>query len=166
MSGSFVKKEKGQSLVEMAISFTLLLVIIGGIIDLGMLFYTYLSLRDVAQEGAIYGSYVPTDQSGIYSRIKNSASWPIDSTQITNITVTCNGSNPCVVSTTDSCPGQKITVRVIYNYQPLLPMFSAITSGGPFSLNATVTDTILSSSNTINYFETHSGSGSCSLSPN
>ena len=141
-------REKGQSLVEMAISFTLLLVLIGEIIDLGMLFYTYLSLRDTAQEGAIYGSYDPTNNVNILSRIHASASWPIQASSITNITVTCNGSL-CATNTADSCPGKAITVQLLYNYQPLLPMLSTITGGGPLTLNATVTDTILNSDPTV-----------------
>jgi Flp pilus assembly protein TadG len=153
MKNNISSKEKGQSLVEMAISFTFLLVLVGGIVDLGMLFYTYLSLRDTAQEGAIYGSYEPTNTGNIIARVQASASWPIDASKITNITVRCNG-NPCVTTNTSSCPGQAISVQVLYNYQPLLPMLSTITGGGPLSLNATVTDTILNSDPTIAYLKT------------
>ena len=53
------RKEQGQSLVELALSLTLLLLLLGGAIDLGRMFFTYIALRDAAQEGAIYGSYCP-----------------------------------------------------------------------------------------------------------
>ncbi len=150
MNQNRTSQEKGQSLVELAISFTFLLVILGGIVDLGMMFYTYLSLRDTAQEGAIYGSYDPTNKSEIKARIQASSGWPIDASKITNISIYCNGEgNACLVSNINSCPGNAITVKVLYNYQPLLPMLSTITGGGPFSLNATVTDTILNSDATI-----------------
>lgn len=145
-------RQKGQSLVELAISFTFLLIIFGGIVDLGMMFYTYLSLRDTAQEGAIYGSYDPTNSSQIVSRIKTSQKWPIDATNITNITITCNGSYTCAVNTVNSCPGKKITVQVLYNYQPLLPILGTITGGSPITLNSNVTETILNSQATLSYF--------------
>ncbi len=146
----FLYHEKGQSLVEMAISFSFLFILLGGIIDLGMMFYTYLSLRDTAQEGAIYGSYDPTNSTGIINRINQSASWPIDASSITAINIQCNGVSPCTINTTDTCPGKAITVQVLYNYQPLLPIISTITGGQPIALNASVTDTILNSDATVN----------------
>src|SRR5512146_688865 len=99
------RKEKGQSLVEMSIGFTLLLLIVGGIFDLGMMFYSYISLRDTAQEGAVYGSYNPIDSNGIVSRIHSSAAFPIDSAGLNDITVLCDGV-ACSQENIHSCPGK------------------------------------------------------------
>lgn len=152
--------EKGQSLVEVALTFTFLLLLVGVVIDLGMMFYTYLSLRDIAQEGAIYGSYSPvlsdslptthpTSSDEIYQRIIDAAKFPINSAQIQpgDITVTCNG-NICAAPTTDTCPGQKITVQIIYDYRFITPLLGMVYDQN-IPLNSTVTDTILSSDATI-----------------
>ncbi len=38
----------------------ILLFLVGGIVDLGRGFFTYMALRDAVQEGALYGSINPT----------------------------------------------------------------------------------------------------------
>src|SRR5450759_873833 len=91
MPPSIPPKEKGQSLVELALVFTLLLILLSGIIDLGSMFYTYTALQDTAQEGAIYASTHPTDPTAIADRIKQSASSPIDALNIFDITEKCSG---------------------------------------------------------------------------
>src|SRR3990172_7625765 len=60
--------ERGQSLTEAAIFITLLMVVLAGLIDLGRMYYTYLSLKDAAAEGAAYGSMEPTDLLEIEAR--------------------------------------------------------------------------------------------------
>jgi Flp pilus assembly protein TadG len=150
---SHVKKEKGQSLVELAISFLLLLLILGGIFDLGSMFYTYLALRDTAQEGVIYGSYNPIDETGITNRIHASALWPIAAAQISDINIHCCSaattgactSGTCTTTSATSCQGQKITVQVIYNYKLIMPVIGSLTGWQAIPLNASVTNTILES---------------------
>jgi hypothetical protein len=46
--------EKGQSLVEMALALPLLLLILAGLLDLGRVYFTYLTIQDAATEGASY----------------------------------------------------------------------------------------------------------------
>ena len=48
------KSEKGQAMVEMALVLPILLLLIGGIMDFGWLFYHQLSLANAAREGARY----------------------------------------------------------------------------------------------------------------
>ncbi len=52
-------KEHGQSLVELALTITILMVLLAGTIDLGRAFFTWLAMRDAAQEGASFGSINP-----------------------------------------------------------------------------------------------------------
>jgi Flp pilus assembly protein TadG len=148
MLPSFTRKEKGQSLVELAMVFTLLLLLFTGIIDVGSMFYTYTALRDTSQEGAIYGSLHPTDQSLIADHIKKSANYPIDSSNITDISVTCSGA-ACVPSNIYSCQGQKVTVEVRYTYNLIMPIIPVIIGHQSIVLSAVVTDTILQSPDTI-----------------
>ncbi len=53
------RKEKGQSLVELAIILPLLLLILLGIIDFGRVFYSYVTITNASREGARYGALHP-----------------------------------------------------------------------------------------------------------
>ncbi|HSB66646.1 MAG TPA: TadE family protein, partial [Anaerolineales bacterium] len=62
-------KEAGQSMVELALTITLLMMLLAGTIDLGRAFFTWLAMRDAAQEGASYGTFHPSDLNGIRNRV-------------------------------------------------------------------------------------------------
>ncbi len=47
--------ERGQSLVELALTLPLLLIILFGTIDLGRLFFAYVTITNASREGARYG---------------------------------------------------------------------------------------------------------------
>ncbi len=63
-----INHEKGQSLVEFAVSLSVILLLLAGVVDLGRMFFYYISMRDAAQEGVLYGSAYPSDCSQIQSR--------------------------------------------------------------------------------------------------
>jgi Flp pilus assembly protein TadG len=130
------KYEQGQSLVELALSLTLLLLLLGGAIDLGRMFFTYIALRDAAREGAIYGSYCPNDVSGITSRVQNSATGPVDSTGFTV--------DGIILDTSPPVPGSGITVRVTFNFEVSMPFLGAAIGKQSFPMSAVVSNTILS----------------------
>ena len=58
------QNERGQSMVELALTITFLMILLAGTIDLGRAFFTWQALRDAAQEGASYGSFKPADVGG------------------------------------------------------------------------------------------------------
>jgi Flp pilus assembly protein TadG len=60
--------QRGQSLVEFAVSLTILLILVAGIFDAARALFTYLSLRDAAQEGALYASIDPANNADIVQR--------------------------------------------------------------------------------------------------
>ena len=142
------RKEKGQSLVELSFVFTLLLLLVGGVIDLGSIYYSSIALRDTTQEGAIYGASHPDDITGITNRITKSASFPINASQITDITVTCDGAS-CAPTNTNSCQGHVIAIEVTYNYNLIMPLIPIFIGRQTIPLTSTVTATILDSKNTI-----------------
>ena len=72
LSGSS-KTERAQSLVELAISFPVVLLLLLGTLDFGMALYSFLVLRDAAQEGALYGSFNPNNRVETESRARNIA---------------------------------------------------------------------------------------------
>jgi hypothetical protein len=54
----------------MAISMSLLMIVLAGVLDVGRIYYTFLSLKDAAAEGAAYGSIAPGDLGGIEARVR------------------------------------------------------------------------------------------------
>ncbi len=50
------KKEKGQALVEFALTFTLFLVLVFGIFEVGRLMFYFIAINTAAREGARFGS--------------------------------------------------------------------------------------------------------------
>lgn len=63
------RSERGQSLVELALSMPLLLLLMLGTLDVGRLFFDYIELRNAVREGAGYGAHFPTDNSGMRDRV-------------------------------------------------------------------------------------------------
>src|SRR5438034_10261274 len=54
------RRQRGQSLVEFAVSSTVLLLLAMGLIDLSVAFYFSVSLQDAAREGARHGAWFNT----------------------------------------------------------------------------------------------------------
>lgn len=143
------KTERGQSLVELAISLVVLLFILSGIVEFGLAFFQFVQLRDAAQEGALYGSTKPDDVAGIFDRVEGSSNTPIDlPTAITDGTVTVEIKvNGYLSGTTDyanrACEGNAIEVHVAYTHHVFMPFMCPVIGICDIPLNARVTDTIL-----------------------
>ena len=63
-------EESGQSLIELAISLVILLILLSGIVDLGRVSFYYIAMRDAAQEGATFGSIYPNQCYAIEDRVR------------------------------------------------------------------------------------------------
>lgn len=134
------KHERGQSLVEFAISLTAILILLAGAVDFGIGLFHYIAMRDAAQEGALYGSMNPDNTAGIRERAANSAG---DGELIDRLYD--NGAGPLEINISYSgshCEGNGITVSVDYDYPISMPFISAFV-GDFIHLRASVTDTIL-----------------------
>jgi Flp pilus assembly protein TadG len=155
-----IKHERGQSLVEMAISITFILFLLAGAVEFGIAFFQFVQLRDAAQEGALYGSITPyidsnnnkaydngepVNQAGVTTRVRAASNSPIDLTDTTQVTVTVSvtpsGGKPCEGMTGGEPHG--IRVQVSFNHTVFMPFMSGFI-GNTIPLNAEVTDTILS----------------------
>lgn len=130
-------REKGQSLVEMSVSLTVILLLLAGMFDLGFAFFDYIALRDAVQEGAMYGSINPMDTAGIEARIRHSSSAPLDLATATALDA------PVVTVTGNACAGGAITVRLTYHYRIVMPFLGSILGSQTIPLTAVVTHTIL-----------------------
>jgi Flp pilus assembly protein TadG len=130
-----IQSERGQSLVELAISLVILLYLLGGAVEFGMAFFQFVQLRDAAQEGALYGSMNPDDSPGIIDRVQDSSGSPIDLTTITP-SITYSSSN--------HCEGEGITVALSFDHEIFMPFIPQLIGTSTIPLTASVTDTILS----------------------
>ena len=129
------QSEKGQSLVEMAMSLVILMLLVGGVVDMGRAFFTFMALRDSVQEGALYGSINPTLTQEIKNHVLNSSNMVPDMIASDDITVTVVGT---------ACTGNGIRVTAIYPDFPITMPFMGAILGQTIPISATVVDTILS----------------------
>ncbi len=130
------ESERGQSLVEVAVSVTFLMLLVAGIVDFGIAFFSYVALQDAAQEGAIYGSINPTDTAGIIERVRSSSAYPVDlsDTSAVQVEVSILG---------EACQGGQVKVVVSYAHSICTPFLSAILGSQTIPITASMTDTIL-----------------------
>lgn len=130
------ESERGQSLTELAVSFTLLVIILAVTVDLGRVFFSFIAIREAAEEGALYGSLNPADNGGIIARTRSSSTAPVDLNNTSNVAVAINvfGS---------PCAGNTLRVRVTYTYTLTMPMVSTFIGSQTFPLVANATTTIL-----------------------
>jgi Flp pilus assembly protein TadG len=145
------KNQKGQSLVEFALTLILIMTLLAGAVDLGSAFFIFIELRDAAQEGALYGAtaaVVDANNNGkfdagealnsgaIETRVRQSSTSPADLTDITTTTVS-------IYTTGDPCAGNAITVEITYNYTLAMPLIGGILGTQTIPIRAEMTDTIL-----------------------
>jgi Flp pilus assembly protein TadG len=151
-SKSFSRSSRGQSLTELGLTMVIILTLLAGAVDFGSAFFDYISLRDAAQEGALYGSIAPIidanndgkynvgeslNTTAIQNRVRQSSSQPVDLSTITPTVVIINPPSNY------PCAGGSITVSVTYNYQISMPFVGAILGTQTIPLTAVMTDTIL-----------------------
>lgn len=99
--------ERGQDVVEFALIFTVLFLILMGIFDMGRVTYSYSVLYNATREGARYGVIHPTDSAGIQAAVRKLAF----------------GLDPNALSVTSSRPDSNtIQVKSTYQFTILTPV--------------------------------------------
>lgn len=139
------KNERGQSLVELAISLVVLLFLLSGVVEFGIAFFQFIQLRDAAQEGALFASINPPATTDLadsnrvkaINRVRAASNEPIDLADdtIVDVTITATGSPPCA--------GEAVTVTVEFDHQIFMPFIPGLIGTNTIHLTGTVTDTIL-----------------------
>ena len=126
------KKERGQSLTEFAVGVTFILVLLASGMDFGRAYFSYISIRDAAQEGAAYASIAPADVTGIRGRVRDTSANPIDLSSFGDdqIDIVVSGS---------ACAGNTVSVTVEYDFNIVAPFIA----GNTLHLEAEAIDTIL-----------------------
>jgi len=133
------RRLRGQSTVEVAAMFALLVPIVVGSVDLGRAYFGYDMLVHAVSEGARRGS-LESDLNNISTNVKTTvhdASGPLN-VPTTSVIVTCYiGSS----TTTRLCPsmtvGDSVQVRADHVFTPITPLITAILPGGTLTLSAT-----------------------------
>lgn len=123
---------KGQSLVEMAISLMIILWLLAIAVDSGLAFFSYVALRDAAQEGALYAT-ICQDATKIKTRAASSSTRPVTMTTAM-VSVTPPSTNTA---------GKPYTVTVSYNYPISTPLASTILGASTIPLSASATSVIM-----------------------
>jgi hypothetical protein len=144
------KLEQAQSLVELAISFPLILLLMLGTLDFGMATYSYLIVRDAAQEGALYGSINPNNKSEIENRVRFMA--PLDDEGISFAPVKLDNKDEIKIKIETSgrnCQGltggrvNTISVHVSYDYPLIIPFAELVNGSNTVLLESTATNVII-----------------------
>jgi len=134
----FSRREAAQSMAELAISLTMLLFLFSGAVDLGRAMWALISIRDAAEEGAVYGSLFPADTSGIITHARQSSNNPINLSDVVAVDVVVN-------TLGGSCAGSGNAIQVIVSYDFLVttPLIGVFFPGNIIPLSATIINTIL-----------------------
>lgn len=153
------RSERGQSLVELAISLVILLWLLAGAAEFAIALFQYVQLRDAAQEGALFGSIKPTDLAGIEDRARASSAAPIDldpaAAPLATVTIYVddqkvreNGLNTATGTDAawmghNACESHALKVEVSFDHRIFMPFMPQILRISVIPLKAEVTDTIL-----------------------
>lgn len=142
--------ERGQSLVEIAISLPVIILLLLGTVDFGMAIFSYSIIRDAAQEGALYGSFNPDNKAEIENRARNISplgedeifSSPVDLTNKELVQVEVKAIGDSCQGTTGSKPNS-LRVRVRFYYPILMPFIGSIIGSDTIPLTGSATNVIL-----------------------
>jgi Flp pilus assembly protein TadG len=134
------KSERGQSLLELALSLLVLLMLLTGSVEFGLALFQFVTIRDAAQEGAVYGSIQPADVAGIKWRAVDAAS-DILHLSPNAVTVKTNHNKACEGSV--SGVPNSIEVTVIYHHPITFPFVADMIGHNTIQLIGKSTNTIL-----------------------
>jgi len=132
--------KEGQSLVEVALAMPLLILIMMGILDIGRMYFTFVTISDAAAEGAIYAARHPTEEAQIIARA-------VESCDSDGLGLVSLDPELVYVNYGDVDWGNPVTVTVEYEYKLLTPLLSDLgrvaTGEDTVTLRAEVVQSIL-----------------------
>jgi len=134
--------QHGQALVEFALVFPVLLLLIFGIIDAGRLIYTYNTVANAARDGARVAIVNQSTTGTETCDTTSPTAWPIGCAIASGFNLGLTTDDVWVSYPTDAvCTKMSIgclaVVTVTGKYQPLTPIISSLI--GPVSLTSTTT---------------------------
>ena len=126
------RRESGQSLVELAITLPLLLLLIFGMLEMGWLASTRQVMDTITREATRAG-IVGTSTSACTTAVNSAVTSKKPSYMTKTITVTVTFSNP------SSFKDGNITVTTAYDLPPLTPLTAFLAPGGNYHIVSTCT---------------------------
>lgn len=137
---------RGQSLVEFALVLPILLLLIGGAVDLGRLFYAQIAISNAAKEGAFFGATSPgCAEPGSGCTDPRTVSWHVEQetiglSAVSHTTECLHAGAPVSLA---SCQEDDVyEVGVSYTFSLATPILSGI-FGGAIPLHASATSVVL-----------------------
>jgi competence protein ComGC len=111
------KRQKGQTLVELALVLPIIILILFGILEFGRIFHSYIVITNAAREGVRLGAVGKPDEE-IISRIRETAPlYEVDTRlQVTRL-------EPDESARTSGLP---MTVEITYDVELVTPLFSSV----------------------------------------
>lgn len=126
------KRENGQSLLEFALVLPILLVVLAGVLDLGRLYFSYVTVTDAAGEGASYAAIHPDDTAGIIARAQDATGGLVEI-------------DPGLVNVYQPPDlNRAIAVDITYEFSLVTPLVNAILPDGVIKLHAVAIELIVS----------------------
>ena len=119
MNARWAASFRGLAEVEFTIVLPLILLLTLGVIDLGRGLISYVELEQAAQEGALFGSFAPTDPDLIEARIRSSADGIVNLTDAAAVEI--------VIDCPDGDASVGVTVR--HTLQLITPMIGPMFGG-------------------------------------
>lgn len=136
------KSQKGQSFVELGVSMVILLLVLAGVIEFGMLMFQYVAMRDAAQEGAVYTSMYPTACNQTIERVKKDL-YNVDPSQV-EVAVEVNGISCIDARPADACASHEVKVTVRQpDYKLSMPLLGTFLGRQSLNISAATTSTII-----------------------
>ncbi len=125
---------RGQSLVEFAIVLPVLVLVIGGAVDLGRLFFAYVSTENAAKEGAMYGATNPRcDTPKLQCSDPNTVRWHVvnELTDVPSVSHTAQCRRGGAAVSVEACQeGDRYHVTVTHQFSLLTPILTPFFGGG------------------------------------
>lgn len=130
-------RSRGQALVEFALILPIMLFLLVIAIDFGRLFYLNIGINNGAREGAAYGAKVPSDTTGITTRVRQELGLSAADASV-SVTKACNPD--CYTSPTVT-PAHTIRVTASTSFSFLTPFVNGV-FGGSLAMSSASTAVI------------------------
>lgn len=120
--------ERGQTLVELALTLPVFILMVMGIFDLGRAVWQGNTLAEAARQAGRYAVTAPTDCTGIKNAAINSA-----------VGVALTTSSVSISEASGTLIGDPVTVSVTTTFTPVTPLIAQLISGKSFSMTRATT---------------------------
>ncbi len=139
--------ERGQSLTEFSMCLVFLLVLLAGVADFGRAYFSYIIIRDAAQEGAVYGaitekSNISDFKNRVEQRVRTAFIDPADPDKIP-IDVDVLSVTTDIIGSPCAGVGNSVRVTVDYSVPIATPFLGTVLGTQEILMSTSIEDTTL-----------------------